>query len=184
MINYKTSGAFFVVETPKKGGGNIEAIYPRQYFALKVGDDAFQVLNVDTKARLYFTNIADVTLDGVVYTDVDLFIKDLNTILFSNGAGSGSSDALLQQIVDNTANLKPEEAENFIITEFTKTPIPGGGFEYKLLQSVIGITLINSVTEKTGMLSLNYTITPTNDVLITSTIEYPIDTKIRISGQA
>jgi hypothetical protein len=217
MINYKTSDGFFVVETPKQGGGNIETIYLRQYFALKVGEDMFQVLNVDTKSRLYLTKIADVTIDGVVFTNNDLFILELNKVLFAIGSSTttatlsakipmidpsgvlvwqnvmsdGSATYTLQDGTAYSGNiilLLPytkggEESETFIITDFTKTAVVGG-FEYLLLQSAIGITLINSVTEKTGMLSLSYTITQTNDVVITSTIEYPIDTKIRISGQA
>jgi len=88
MINYKTSGDFFVVETPKQGGGNIETTYPRQYFALKVGADMFQILNIDTKARLYLTNIADVTIDGVVFSNNDLFITELNKVLYSNSTAT------------------------------------------------------------------------------------------------
>jgi len=98
MINFKTSGDFFVVETPKQGGGNIETTYPRQYFALKVGADMFQILNIDTKARLYLTNIADVTIDGVVFSNNDLFITELNKVLYSNSTATTSTPTIATKI--------------------------------------------------------------------------------------
>ena len=128
MINYKiaTNKDFFQVETDKQGGGIMTATYPRLCQAVAVSDNGFQILEQNGKIFLYNGKIETTKIEGVLYTDVYLFVEKLNEIVYNNipavSSTPSTTETLLQEIADNTKVIETKtELDNYILPAGTYT---------------------------------------------------------------
>lgn len=91
------------------------------------------------------------------------------------------TNAILQQIADNTANLSAEKQLILPITDFVES----GAFDYLLTKVIHGINIINSVEVGSNINTLsaitNYTIAPNGDLTINTNAQL-ITEIVRITG--
>jgi len=97
MINYKIDGDLFVVEADNTVYTFLKPTYPRQYKALNVSNDSFQIIALGNNERLYYGKIADTTIEGVVYSDINDFILQMNKVVFA-----GASSAIPTPYITST----------------------------------------------------------------------------------